>query len=276
VRDLDGLLEHLDEELAELEEPDRAHGRVLAERLRADREEARRTLVTALGSDSYRLLLTRLRLPPRLAAEVDAVPLRTIAQKKFRRLRRTVEKFGKHPDDAALHRLRIRLKRARYAAGLAAVSGTDGKRFFLTRREGCWTAQSGVRVAAGAHLPTHRLDRARLGLVARRRERRLEVGDQRRLEGLVGLGAGDEDVEHRPEGRNLLCRPDPPLWDGRQETDQTAEILFGVGIRFDHWSPDDGRPGFLPSNSLRSLSRQREILLAIVPWGMSSSSPIVR
>src|SRR5262249_28883749 len=42
----------------------------------------------------------------------------------------TVEKLGKHPDDAALHRLRIELKRARYAAELAAAPGAEGRRFF--------------------------------------------------------------------------------------------------------------------------------------------------
>jgi len=127
VRDLDVLLEQLYEE--PLEEPDRAHGDVLREWLSAERESARQTLITALGSDSYRLLLTRLRLPPRLGEGVDAVPLRRIARKEFSRLLATVEKLGKHPDDAALHRLRIELKRARYAAELAAAPGAEGRRF---------------------------------------------------------------------------------------------------------------------------------------------------
>src|SRR5262249_49547429 len=112
VRDLDVLLEQLDGE--PLEEPDRAQGDLLREQLAAERDAARRTLIRALGSASYRLLLTRLRLPPRLGEGVDAVPLRRIARKEFRRLLATVEKLGKHPDDAALHRLRIELKRARY------------------------------------------------------------------------------------------------------------------------------------------------------------------
>jgi CHAD domain-containing protein len=57
------------------------------------------------------------------------VPLAKIAKKEFRRLIRTLEDLGKHPDDHALHRLRIKLKRARYASELAAPGGAKGKAF---------------------------------------------------------------------------------------------------------------------------------------------------
>jgi CHAD domain-containing protein len=129
VRDLDVLLEHLERELTGLDLSEQLAGRAVVDRLRIEREDTRRLLLAALGSDSYRLLLTRLRFPPRLADGVTAVPLRKIARKEFRRLLETVEELGGHPDDTVLHRLRIGLKRARYAAELAAPEGKVGRRF---------------------------------------------------------------------------------------------------------------------------------------------------
>jgi CHAD domain-containing protein len=40
-----------------------------------------------------------------------------------------VDGLGKNPDDARIHRLRIAVKRARYAAELAAPRGPVGRRF---------------------------------------------------------------------------------------------------------------------------------------------------
>ena len=122
------LLEHLQDELATLDAPDRAAGAALLVRIRSEREAAQRELVGTLGSSAYRQLLARLRMPPRLADGVEAVPLRRIAGKEFRRLLNAVEQLGKQPADHELHRLRIKLKRARYASELAAP-GKQGKRF---------------------------------------------------------------------------------------------------------------------------------------------------
>jgi CHAD domain-containing protein len=52
-----------------------------------------------------------------------------VARKEFRRLAKTVDRLGKHPSDAAMHKLRIRLKRARYAAELASPHGATERRF---------------------------------------------------------------------------------------------------------------------------------------------------
>jgi CHAD domain-containing protein len=134
VRDLDVLLEHLPEELARLEEPDREAGEVLLMRLERERQTARHNLSETLEGDAYRLLLTRLRLPPRLAEGTEAVPLERIAGKQFRRLVKAVDRLGKHPTEDAIHRLRITLKRARYAAELAAPKGETGRRFLADAR----------------------------------------------------------------------------------------------------------------------------------------------
>jgi len=129
LRDLDVLLEHVQGELRGLEDHDRAGADTLVANLELDRETARRRLRDALNGDAYRVLLVRLRLPPRLASGVEVVPLERIARQEFRRLVKAVDRLGKHPDENAIHGLRIALKRARYAAELAAPEGEASRRF---------------------------------------------------------------------------------------------------------------------------------------------------
>jgi CHAD domain-containing protein len=129
VRDLDVLLERLPEELGTLDDADRPGGQLLVAQLEIDRESARSRLVEGLDSESHQLLLARLRFPPRLAPEVDSIPLERIARKEFRRLAKGVAQLGRTPDATSLHGLRIALKRARYAAELSAPSGKAGARF---------------------------------------------------------------------------------------------------------------------------------------------------
>lgn len=129
VRDLDVLLEHVRDEAAGLDQRDRPGGRSLIERLEQERAARRQALLAALDGDRYRLLLMRLRLPPRLASGVERVRLDRVAHKEFRRLARSVDGLGKRPTDAAMHELRIQLKRARYAAELASPGGPAEQRF---------------------------------------------------------------------------------------------------------------------------------------------------
>jgi CHAD domain-containing protein len=126
VRDLDVLLEHV---RSERDTVDDEGTEKLLEILERERQEARQTLLAALDGPSHHALLTRLRMPPRLAEGVESIPLRRIARKEFRRLMDAVDALGKHPDDARLHKLRIALKRARYAAELAEIPGSAGRRF---------------------------------------------------------------------------------------------------------------------------------------------------
>jgi len=134
VRDLDVLLEHVRAELEHVDASDREGGEAIVERLEADRENARRTLSSALDGAAYRLVLGRLRYPPRLADGVDRVPLERIARREVRRLAKAVDRLGKHPEESELHRLRIALKRARYAAELAAPAGNPLARFLADAR----------------------------------------------------------------------------------------------------------------------------------------------
>jgi CHAD domain-containing protein len=129
LRDLDVLVEHVEAERSTLARHDQVGVDALFAKLETERERARETVVVELDSEGYRGLLARLRHPPRLASGVQAVPLKRIARREFRRLVETVDSLSKNPDEAAIHGLRIALKRARYTAELAAPSGAAGRRF---------------------------------------------------------------------------------------------------------------------------------------------------
>lgn len=134
VRDLDVVLEHLRAELDHLDETEEAAKAAILDRLEQERAAARRRLLEALDGRDYRFLLSRLRVPPRLADGVEAVPLEPLAQREFRRLAKLVDRLGKRPGEREIHRLRIALKRARYAAELVAPTGGGRKRFLADAR----------------------------------------------------------------------------------------------------------------------------------------------
>jgi CHAD domain-containing protein len=111
VRDRDVLIAYLLEELTSMEEA-AAFGAVL-ELLDGEREEARREVLVALDSRRYRDLLEELEHPPRLR---EGEQLESAAARDYKRLAKAVAALPDEPSDAELHRVRIRVKRARYAA----------------------------------------------------------------------------------------------------------------------------------------------------------------
>ena len=130
LRDLDVLLGHLQPELQQLDEADQPGAASLLATLGNHRDDAQRRLLEALDEESYRQLLARLHLPPRLRSGVESIPLDRIARREFRGLTKTIKRLGKQPDDAELHELRISLKRARYAAELSTPSSAARDAFF--------------------------------------------------------------------------------------------------------------------------------------------------
>jgi CHAD domain-containing protein len=113
VRDRDVLIGYLLDELATLEEA-AAFGAVL-ELLDEEREHARRELLDALDSERYRKLLSELEQPP----ELRNGDLRSAAAREHRRVVKAADALDGEPSDEELHKLRIRVKRARYAAEAA-------------------------------------------------------------------------------------------------------------------------------------------------------------
>ncbi len=126
ARDLDVQIEHFRGEVAALDAKDRGPVKRLVRVLERERRQAQDALLTQLRSERYLALLDQLQERCAEPAVVEtALSLRDLAGKEFRRLRRSVHELAETPSDQNLHRLRIRAKRSRYAAELAA--GTVGK-----------------------------------------------------------------------------------------------------------------------------------------------------
>ena len=132
VRDLDVLREHLRDELAALEDSTgRSASLQLSECLDLEHSRAKAKLLGALDSRRYRELLSRLdeavRQPRVVTAELS---LPRIAARQFKKLRKAVKALPAEPADEELHAVRVKVKRARYAAELAEeVMGRPAARF---------------------------------------------------------------------------------------------------------------------------------------------------
>ena len=120
----------------ELAPADRKPAQKLLDRLVAEREEALAALQHLLDGRRYRLLLDALvdaAAEPRFADDVDpkadaidVVP--SLVAKPWKKLRREIRDLGDDPADAALHKVRIRAKRARYASEAATPAvGADAE-----------------------------------------------------------------------------------------------------------------------------------------------------
>ena len=144
VRDADVLLARLEARLDALPHADAIGARHLLDALREQRADARDTLLAAMRSDRYLALLDRLvdathHVPPALDVgaegsrnvdDLDDIELESLVRKPWKKLRRAVEDLEHEPPDEALHAVRIRAKRVRYAAeAIAPAVGRDAKRF---------------------------------------------------------------------------------------------------------------------------------------------------
>jgi len=137
VRDLDVLIEQLEADAVALEPADRkAFGRALAA-LATERRTAREAMLQGLATDRYVSLVERLveaAEAPHLCEEQIGVA--DLAADEFRRLRKAAKAVTADAPDEELHRLRIRGKRARYAAELAEVAaGKEATRFVRAAKE---------------------------------------------------------------------------------------------------------------------------------------------
>ena len=135
VRDADVLSMRLAGEIVELGD-DAPHGAALLDVLAAQRATARVALVRAMKGKRYVNLLDRLvdaandpRILPEAAKPASEVLPKLVAG-PWDALVKSVKKGGDHPSDDDLHAIRIRAKRARYAADVAAlVVGKPAERF---------------------------------------------------------------------------------------------------------------------------------------------------
>lgn len=174
VRDRDVLIAYLLDELASLEEA-AAFGAVL-ELLDGEHEEARRDLLDALDSARYRNLMDELDEPPALKAG----DLQSAAVREHSRLRKAVKRLGDEPTDDELHRVRIRVKRARYAAEAAGarkryVERAKALQDVLGEHQDAVVAEERIRELLSRVRGSGRTALAAGRLIERQRNRRLEA-----------------------------------------------------------------------------------------------------
>ncbi len=135
VRDADVLLARLEGRVGALVGRDRAAGERVLDILRAKRSGAREELLEAMRSERYFALIERLLLASRAvpaSPEGDDFDLDVsdLAVKPWKKLRDAVHELGDDPPDPELHQVRIRAKRARYAAeAVVPAVGKGPKRF---------------------------------------------------------------------------------------------------------------------------------------------------
>ena len=136
ARDVDVLLDRMRERIEDLEATDAGGGASILASLRERDRAAHDAALEALGSERYASLIERLLAAPGdpvfLAeadrAAVDALP--GLARRPWKKLRAAVRGARKDPSDAVLHAIRIRAKRARYAAeAVAPVVGPNAAAF---------------------------------------------------------------------------------------------------------------------------------------------------
>jgi CHAD domain-containing protein len=121
ARDIDVLLVNLRGAIRDLDLRDQTAGAALIRRLEVDRRELQDALVNVLDSGSYQRVLDQLALPA-VPAETPSQKLDELAARELRRLVVRVRRLGKRPPQAALHALRIKVKRVRYATELGGAT----------------------------------------------------------------------------------------------------------------------------------------------------------
>ncbi len=168
VRDADVLLERLQAKIARLPHQDRVVAARLVDQLHAERDGARAELLVVMHGEHYLELLDRLVAAvraPALTDEAEKPPdmLGYLARTPWKHLATAVDALDDEPSDAALHEVRKRAKRVRYAAEAAApVVGKPARRFaaaiedvqdLLGRHQDAVVAEEWLRKALTAASP---------------------------------------------------------------------------------------------------------------------------
>lgn len=132
LRDIEVLRDRLRGHSAKLPPAEAEAARRVVRRLDADREAARFDLLSMLAQPRYSHVREKLADAAGLPPFTDAAfapaskALKKVVHSRWRKVRRAVKRAGDHPTDEALHRVRVRAKRCRYAA--EACESVYGKR----------------------------------------------------------------------------------------------------------------------------------------------------
>jgi len=126
ARDLDVQLAYFREESTSLDARDRRPLSSFIAHLEAQRTNAQEALLNELKSARYLDLVRRLQQAAHdLTAIESTLTLRDLAKQEYTKLRHAIRQAGRAPNSATIHEIRIKTKRARYAAELAG--STVGK-----------------------------------------------------------------------------------------------------------------------------------------------------
>lgn len=123
ARDLDVQLLYFTDEAAALDARDRKPLAQFVAHLQTKRETVQQVVLSELKSARYLELVRRLQQAAQDPAVMEStVTLRDLAKRAFKKLRKAIRRLGSSPNNARLHEIRIKTKRARYAAELAEQS----------------------------------------------------------------------------------------------------------------------------------------------------------
>jgi CHAD domain-containing protein len=136
ARDLDVQIAYFSEESGGLGARDRTLLVNFISHLRSQRDAAQQVVLRELTGTRYRELIRRLQQAARDPSVIDSpLTVRQLAGQAFKKLRKAIKSLRTTPSDTALHRIRIKTKRARYAADLAKSSvGKPATRFIKAAR----------------------------------------------------------------------------------------------------------------------------------------------
>ena len=136
ARDLNVQIAYFMGESAELDARDRKLLAQFISHLRTQREAVQQIVVNELTSARYLELIRRLQQAAQDPSVVESpLTVHDLARREFKKLRKAISRLGHSPSDAQLHKIRIKAKRARYAAELARSSvGKPAGRFIKSAR----------------------------------------------------------------------------------------------------------------------------------------------
>jgi len=200
ARDLDVQLAYFREESAALDARDRRPLTQFIGHLEAQRNHVQEVLLNELKTERYLDLIRRLQQAPHDPTVIEStVTLRDLAKQEFTKLRNAIRQAGDSPNNAKIHKSRIRTKRARYAAELAEPTvGKPATRFINKARavqDVLGMHQDAIQAEAHIRAFLKQSTSARAAFVAgrmveRQRQRRERAGEnmQRLLRGLLKRG----------------------------------------------------------------------------------------
>ncbi len=136
ARDLDVQIAYFMEESSGLDARDRKLLAAFISHLRSQRDAVQQMVLSELTSARYFDLIRRLQQAAHDPAVIESpLTVRQLARQAFKKLRKAIRRLRTSPSDVALHKIRIKTKRARYAAELARASvGKPALRFIKAAR----------------------------------------------------------------------------------------------------------------------------------------------